>query len=102
MQFVFGDPYYNEHTDQFQADVIRVEREQDDIDDWETQEVEQKLDTRAVATEAIIEKLYSALYDDKDIEIHINRVKGSLMRMISSVTYRELVEMKIINIDDIK
>jgi hypothetical protein len=102
MQFVFGDPYYNEDTEQFQADVIRVEREQDDIDDWEVQEVEQKLDTRAVATEAIIEKLYSALYDDKDIEIHINRIRGSLMRMISSVSYRDLVEMKIISIEDIK
>ena len=102
MQFVFGDPYYNEHTEQFQADVIRVEREQDDIDDWETQEVEQKLDIRAVATETIIEKLYSALFDYKDIEMHINRVRGSLMRMISSVSYRDLVEMKVISIEDIK
>jgi hypothetical protein len=99
---IFGDPYYNDQTQSFQADVIRVEKEQDDIDDWETQEIEQKLDTRAVATEAIIEKLYSALYDYKDIEIHINRVRGSLMRMISSVTYRDLVEMKIISIEDIK
>jgi hypothetical protein len=99
---IFGDPYYNDQTQSFQADVIRVEKEQDDIDDWETQEVEQKLDTRAVPTEAIIEKLYSALYDYKDIEIHINRVKPSLMRMISSVSYRELVEMKVISIKDIK
>ena len=98
--FTFSDPIYNEASNMFEANLVQVDPE--DTWDYQVQEMELRLSQKAIATDNIIEKMYEFLYIGKGIEMHINRVRPSLIAMIESVTYRDLVEMKIISIEDIK
>jgi hypothetical protein len=98
--FTFGDPIYNETENMFEANLVQVDPE--DTWDYQVQEIESRLSQKAIGTDNVIEKMYEFLYIGKGIEMHINRVRPSLIAMIESVTYKDLVEMKVISIEDIK
>jgi hypothetical protein len=59
-------------------------------------ELNERLQDKAIPFPWVIVNFYNYLYDGKNVEIHPNRVCSQLYDMIAVVTWQDLVDMQII------